>query len=437
MYRVLAVLGFLLAVATAAAAALIVLPAPTKALALASIVAGEKSIVIIAAGIVAAVLALLGSRRGTRALSALSVLLGLTAIVLGLIPPAQALRLAGERRLDLDFGRYLRARVDTEGPVKAEKTMAYATVDGRELRMDVYTPRPPAAGTASPAIVVVHGGGWSSGDKGDASLFSGWLAEHGYAVFDIEYRTTPQPNWKSATGDVKCAVGWLKQHASTPDWRIDPKRITLLGRSAGGHLALLAAYTPGDPKLPPSCDVPDTTVESVVDYYGPTDLTWGFAHPSKPAVYDSRAKEEGFVGGTPDSARDLYRALSPTLRVTENAPRTLLIHGGRDQFVSKENTEQMADRLHQATVRYETLIIPYAQHGFDFVFGGFSEQIVEVVLMKFLEDRPKAATVVPLDAAPTGESSNAAAGAKATVGGSLPENGAGPVDKGTGKDTEK
>ena len=394
MSRLAAILGFLVAIAAAAAAALIIFPAPSKTLALASIVAGERSVIIIGAGIVGAVLALIGSRPGTRALSMLSVLVGLTAIGVALIPPAQALRLAGERRIDLDFGRYLRAGLDTEGPIKAEKTVTYATVDGRELGLDVYAPKR-IGDAASPAILVIHGGGWSAGDKGDASKFSHWLAEHGYAVFDLDYRTKPQPNWKSATGDVKCAIGWLKQHATTPDWKVDPKRITLLGRSAGGHLALLAAYTPGDPKLPPSCEAPDTSVESVVDYYGPTELTWDYAHPSNPAVYDSRAKEEGFVGGTPTSQADLYRLLSHALRVTESAPRTLLIHGGRDQFVAKENSEMMGDKLHAAGVRYDVLLIPYAQHGFDFMFGGFSEQLVEVVLVKFLEDRPKTKAATP------------------------------------------
>jgi len=427
MSRVAAILGFLLAIAAAAAAALIIFPAPSKTLALAAIVAGERSVLIIAAAILGAVLALIGSRPGTRALSMLSVLLGLTAIGIALIPPAQALRLAGERRIELDFGRYLGARLDTEGPIKAEKTVPYASVDGRELGMDVYVPRRSgAAGTASAAVLVIHGGGWSSGDKGDASRFSRWLSERGYAVFDLDYRTKPQPNWKTATGDVKCAIGWLKQHASTADWNVDPKRITLLGRSAGGHLALLAAYTPGDPKLPPSCEAADTTVESVVDYYGPTELTWDYAHPSRPAVYDSRAKEEGFVGGTPTSHADLYRLLSPALRVTPAAPRTLLIHGGRDQFVAKENADLMAEKLQAASVRYDVLLIPYAQHSFDFMFGGFSEQIVEAVLLKFLEGRPTGSASAPPEEPPP----------PPDVPGSLPEQGPRPLDEGAGKDSK-
>jgi len=391
-------LGVVLAAAAAAAAALIVLPAPSHQLALAAILAGEKSFAIIAAALLASILALVGSRPGAaRGLAALAVLLSLTAIVLALSPAAQALRLASERRVDLDFGRYLHARIDTQGPLPApgaaSKTVTYATVDGVPLGLDVYLPGPSPSGAsgATPAVLVLHGGGWSAGDKGDASLFSQFLAGHGYTVFDVQYRLAPQPNWKAAAGDVRCAVGWVKQHASGPDWNVDPRQLTLLGRSAGGHLALLTAYTPGDPKLPASCDAPDTTVESVVDFYGPTDLPWGYDHPANPRAYDIQGKVSAFTGGTPTAAGDLYRLLSPSARVTAGAPRTLILHGGRDQMVAFHQSELLADRLRELNVPCETLFIPFAQHGFDFIFGGFSEQIAEQVVLRFLADRPKPA----------------------------------------------
>lgn len=389
MSRVASVLAILLAIflalAAAAAASLIVLPAPGPQLALAAIAASEKSVFIVGGAVLAAALALFASRPGLRLLAFVAVLLSLVALILALIPPAQALRLAGEQRVELSLGRYVRSLIDTEGPIKAEKTVTYATVDGRPLGMDVHVPASRAAAPAR-AVLVIHGGGWSAGERGDASLFSGWLAQQGLTVFDVEYRKAPQPNWKAAVGDVKCAIGWVKAHAG--EWNVDPARLTLLGRSAGGHLALLAAYTPGDVQLPPSCPAGDTGVESVVSFYAPTDLVWGYAHPASPQVYDSSAKLRAFIGGPPESTGDLYKLLSPAERVTPQAPRTLLIHGGRDQYVGKQHVEFLTDKLHRAEVRYETLIIPYAQHGFDFIFGGFSEQMTETVVMRFLAAAP-------------------------------------------------
>ena len=99
---------------------------------------------------------------------------------------------------------------------------------------------------------------------------------------------------------------------------------------------------------------------------------------------DSRAKMRAFLGGAPDEAGNRYRALSPLERVTSKAPRTLLAHGGRDQFVPHGHMGLLADRLRAMGVPCETLFIPYAQHAFDFVLGGFSDQILEAELLRFL-----------------------------------------------------
>ncbi len=141
-------------------------------------------------------------------------------------------------------------------------------------------------------MLVVHGGFWAAGQRGEASLASRALAERGFTVFDVEYRIAPQPNWQTALGDVKCAIGWVKQHATTDDWNVDPKRIALLGRSAGAHLALMAAYTAAADDLPSSCPsggaVVDTSVESVISLYGrrispgPTPTRRTFTPPTAP-----------------------------------------------------------------------------------------------------------------------------------------------------------
>ena len=102
---------------------------------------------------------------------------------------------------------------------------------------------------------------------------------------------------------------------------------------------------------------------------------------------DSRAKMRAFVGGAPADAGDRYRALSPLERVTTAAPRTLLAHGGRDQLVPHGHMGLLAARLRAKGVPCETLFIPYAQHAFDFVVGGFSDQILEAEVLKFLARR--------------------------------------------------
>ncbi|HSZ82529.1 MAG TPA: alpha/beta hydrolase [Polyangia bacterium] len=370
--------SILLTTAAALAAALVVVPPPTKQLAFLAIFVDEKTFLLIGAALVAAALARAGgSRRWMGAQAALA----LAIVAVSLVPPAQGLALALKRHAAIDPGRYLTAPVD-DGAAHPSQTLVYANVDGQALSLDVYRPAP--AGPRAPAVIVVHGGGWSADDKGAAPLTSAWLAAHGYAVFDIQYRIAPQPNWRTAIGDVKCAIGWVKRHAREAGVDVDPARVSLLGRSAGGHLVLLAAYDADDPALPPSCDAGDTHVASVISYYGPTDLVWGWEHPTNPRVFDVATRLGNYVGGTPATEGARFRLLSPINHVTAASPPTLLIQGGSDAFVSPPHAQRLAERLVAAGVRHDVLVVPYAQHGFDFISGGLGEQLAEQAVLRFL-----------------------------------------------------
>jgi acetyl esterase/lipase len=85
-------------------------------------------------------------------------------------------------------------------------------VNGTPLALDVYLPRERPT-TPGRRVLVIHGGFWAAGEKGEATLQSRRLADLGFTVFDVQYRISPQPNWQTATGDVNCAIGWVKQHA--------------------------------------------------------------------------------------------------------------------------------------------------------------------------------------------------------------------------------
>jgi acetyl esterase/lipase len=233
-------------------------------------------------------------------------------------------------------------------------------------------------------VVLVHGGGWSNGDKGEAPRFTEQLAAAGHAVFDVQYRLHPQPNWQTAVADVKCAVIWAKQHGREVGVNVDPARVALLGRSAGGQLALLAAYTAEDPELPSSCGPGDASVAALVAFYAPTDLPWGYELPANPRVYDTSEKLRQHLGGPPAKVADRYYKTSPVNRVTKGAPRTLLLHGARDQYVAVAHVERLLPKLQAAGVAHEAVILPYGQHGFDYISGGLGEQIAQAAVLKFL-----------------------------------------------------
>jgi acetyl esterase/lipase len=371
----------LLTLAAAVVAALVVLPPPTKLASYLAVFFDENTIILACGVLMAALVARLSGSRGWVIAQGL---LGVVIIAIALVPPIQSLRVAVKNHVAIDFSRYVRAPLD-DGPPRGVESVVYATVDGTPLSLDVYRPATLGGPDARhPAIIVLHEGGWNLGDKGSAPHMSGWLAAHGWAVFDAQYRLAPQPTWKTAIGDVKCVIGWVKRHAKDIGIDVDPTRVTLLGRSAGAHLAMLAAYDSDDAALPPSCDAGDTHVASVISFYGPTDLAWGWAHTPNPRVFDMRQRVANYVGGTPAELPERYRLLSPITHVTAASPPTLLIHGEGDNYVPIENTKFMDRQLTVFGVRHDVLLIPYAEHAFDFIFGGLGEQLAEHAILRFL-----------------------------------------------------
>jgi acetyl esterase/lipase len=360
----------------------IVAPAPLYSLWLVAVGASEWSLWLGALGAAGACFGLLARVAGASRRMTLSALAPCSlSILLSLLPPLTAYREASARNTKLSLSRYLFGTEAGAHGNRVPQTFTYATVDARELKLDAYLP-PSATAQPSPAVVVVHGGSWGAGGRSDFPRWDWWLAGQGFAVFDVDYRLAPQPNWRTATGDVKCAVGWVRANASRLN--VDPQRVALFGRSAGAHLALLAAYTPGEPELPPSCPGADASVQAVVSFYGVTDLAWAYAHPANQRVIDGPATLRRFTGGTPASAPDIYRLASPSEHVNGRTPPTLLAHGGQDQLVRSENMELLAGRLEAGRVPFDAVRVAYAQHGFDYNFDGWGSQIAQPLILAFL-----------------------------------------------------
>jgi len=358
----------------------IVIPAPLVILWIVAVGASEWSLWFGLLGLIGVILALWGLALGSRWPAWLALGLAVLTMVFAAVPPLQSLPVARANNVRLSLAQYIFGLPIQQ--TAQRQTVPFAAVDGQSLVLDVYTPSQPAA-TTRPAIIVIHGGSWSGGQKSDFPRWNQWLVDHGFVVFDIEYRLAPQPNWQTATADVKCAIGWVKQNAAT--YNVDAQRLALWGRSAGGHLALLAAYTPDEPALPPSCPISDTQVQAVVAFYGPADLLWGYTHPAKPDVIDGPGTLRRFLGGDPQAVPDAFRIGSPITHVGSATPPTLLLHGRRDNLVGARHSELLAEQLSVTNIPHQTVYIPYGQHGFDYNFNGWGSQIVQPVTLKFLQ----------------------------------------------------
>src|SRR2546429_6431446 len=131
-----------------------------------------------------------------------------------------------------------------QGGVTVKPDVTYRTVDGEQLGLDVY--QPAKKGQNRPAVVVVHGGGWTQGDKALFSQQSNQLAQRGFVAFSINYRLAPAHPYPAAVDDVEAAVAWVRTHAK--EYGVDPKRVGALGGSAGGA-PLGKLRTPGEGSL--------------------------------------------------------------------------------------------------------------------------------------------------------------------------------------------
>lgn len=247
--------------------------------------------------------------------------------------------------------------------VKVIRNLPYSEA-GRRGHLDIYLPAGQDAIKDAPVLLQVHGGAWTLGEKEHQGRpLMNRMAAKGWVCVAINYRLAPRDPWPAHVVDVKRAIAWVKdniaEHGGDPDY------LVITGGSAGGHLAALAALTPGDPAFQPGFEDADTSVRAAVPFYGVYDLAGSTGLANAIAMRDS------FLGPrvmqtTWTDAPEVYEAASPILRITPEAPDFFVIHGELDSLVSVEQARMFVAELRRASrssVVYAE--VPGAQHAFD------------------------------------------------------------------------
>ncbi|MBI5768715.1 MAG: alpha/beta hydrolase [Verrucomicrobia bacterium] len=243
----------------------------------------------------------------------------------------------------------------------------YGTAGGERLKLDAYVPE--GAGPF-PAVILVHGGGWTGGDKsggpkkGYMAPLHAPLEKAGFAWFSINYRLAPRHRYPACIEDVETAIRWVKARAA--EYRVDPRRIALAGESAGGHLVALAAVRMDE----------STRLAAVVPIYGLFDLTAGLA--------DGEPLRKNFVALFGREKADaeslaLLRQASPLHQVRPGLPPMLLLHGDADKTVPYDHSTRLLARLRAAGVPGELITIPGGPHGmlpWDALAPDFKDRVV-------------------------------------------------------------
>lgn len=258
------------------------------------------------------------------------------------------------------------------GRVTVENDIVFGTGGGRELRCDIYTP--PGAPKDAPGVLLVHGGGWSGGDRSQLKGYGILLGRLGYVCVASEYRLSGESKWPAQIHDVKAALRWMKANAAKLG--VDPQRIAVEGNSAGAHLSLMVAGTPNMPEFEGSGGNAgvDTSVAASIAIYAPTDFGDG---PLSGAI-------EMLMGK--DASPDAVRGASPVSHVSPSFPPTLLIHGNKDEIVSVEASLNMYAKLAKAGVPAEIHIYAEQPHAFDShpLFGRQCAAVMDLFLKRYI-----------------------------------------------------
>lgn len=252
-------------------------------------------------------------------------------------------------------------RNDRSG-IQIDRDVRYGEHWTRNL-LDIYRPSDPPD-TPAPVVLQIHGGAWVIGHKGQqAQPLLHRLSRAGYVAVSINYRLGRKWRFPDQIVDVKRAIAWVRENIA--DYGGDPDTIVLTGGSAGGHLAMLAALTPGYAAWQPGFEDADTSVAGCAPVYGPPDFC------DRHNIRGRLASMEPFLAKMvmPGPKRDepeLWDKVSPISQVGPDAPPFLVIQGANDVLVWREEARSFVAELRRVSrqpVAYWE--IPGAQHAFD------------------------------------------------------------------------
>lgn len=250
---------------------------------------------------------------------------------------------------------------DLPKKVRAQTDLVYKKTGDRELHLDLFFPAKKKK-KKYPGVILIHGGGWSSGSKAHQVPMAQQLAAKGYVAAAVEYRLSPEARYPAAVYDLKEAVRWLRAHAD--DYGLDTGKIAALGCSAGAQLASLLGTTNGLEQFEEATAYPAqfSTIQAVIN----VDGIVSFIHPEA----DAEGKAAGkWLGGSRTEAYENWKAASPMEYVNAATPPFLFINSTQPRFHA--GRDDMMAMLSALGIYSEVHTIPDTPHSFWLVHPWF------------------------------------------------------------------
>lgn len=251
-----------------------------------------------------------------------------------------------------------------------EKDIEYKDLGYRKLHLDAYYNTSKAL---KPAVILIHGGGWKSGNKSLMEPLAQHIASKGFACFTVEYRLSLEAIYPAGIFDVKRAIQFVKANAN--NFNIDSEKVAVLGCSAGGQMAALIGTTNHNKAFEDtqSAYKQSSSVNAIIDIDG----ILAFKHPQS---------EEGesaslWLGGNAEKNLETWINASALTHTDQNTPPILFISSKHDRF--QAGRDDMIKILDQYTIYNQVESFPNAPHSF-WLFHPWFEDTVDYVT-KFLD----------------------------------------------------
>jgi pectinesterase len=246
----------------------------------------------------------------------------------------------------------------------------YKKIADRELHADVFLPPPGRANRQ--AILLVHGGGWHSGNKSNFYAMADLLAQRGYVVLTPEYRLSPEAAYPAALIDINDAIAWAKSQAR--ELGFDPGKLAIGGESSGGQMASLIAYSSAQPTFKSDPGL-DTRVNALIDLDGVLDFTTPLALQFENAA-GAKSAAGSWLGGSFETAGAKWREASAATYVGPQSPPTLVIASAAPRFTAGlEEVKPVLDRHH---IKNAVIAFEHTPHAF-WLFEPYGSKIAAAI----------------------------------------------------------
>ncbi len=234
--------------------------------------------------------------------------------------------------------------------VAEQKDIIYTSYGDRGLHMDIFSPM--QKGKRYPGVILVHGGGWRSGNRQMEIPMAQFLASHGYVTATVEYRLSIEALYPAAVNDLKTAVKWMRANAAK--YNIDSNKIAVYGCSSGGQLAALLGTTNGLEQFETYSMYfkHSSNVQAVIDVDGvlnmaDPDESGKDTIPGKPSAgamwFGATYKERPDLWTEASAINYVNEKTAPILFINSSIPR---FHAGRDEMIRKMNTHNIYSEVH-------------------------------------------------------------------------------------------